>query len=92
MPPASIGGHVTHHGAGCAGLYGLEIHAAPVDAEGYTVDVEALRALAFDRCGRSSSRSAAASTSSRIRSREVRAIADEVGALVLFDAAHHVRA
>ena len=23
-PPATIGGHVTHHAAGCAGLYGLE--------------------------------------------------------------------
>ena len=33
VPPASIGGHVTHHGAGCAGLYGLEIHSAPVDPD-----------------------------------------------------------
>jgi glycine hydroxymethyltransferase len=41
-PPASMGGHVTHHAPGCAGLYGLEIHAAPVDPEGYTVDVAAL--------------------------------------------------
>ena len=24
-PPASVGGHVTHHDAGCAGLYGLDI-------------------------------------------------------------------
>ena len=44
-PPASIGGHVTHHDAGCAGLYGLKIHAAPVDADGFTVDIEGLRAL-----------------------------------------------
>ncbi len=86
-PPASIGGHVTHHGAGCAGLYGLETHPAPVDADGYTLDVEALAELAH-----------------RIRPKlitvggslnlfphpvkEVRAIADEVGAKVLFDAAH----
>src|SRR5262245_44019714 len=42
-PPASIGGHVTHHAPGCAGLYGLQIHPAPVDAEAYTVDVAALR-------------------------------------------------
>ncbi|TIR86686.1 MAG: serine hydroxymethyltransferase, partial [Mesorhizobium sp.] len=46
-PPPAIGGHVTHHMAGCAGLYGLEIHAAPVDAGGYTVDIERLRALAL---------------------------------------------
>jgi glycine hydroxymethyltransferase len=37
-PPAAIGGHVTHHDAGCAGLYGLRILPAPVAADGYTVD------------------------------------------------------
>ncbi|ESW59505.1 MAG: serine hydroxymethyltransferase [Rhodobacter sp. CACIA14H1] len=86
-PPPAVGGHVTHHKAGCAGLYGLVTHDAPVDADGYTVDLEGLRALAL-----------------RVRPkvitiggslnlfphpvREVRAIADEVGAWVLFDAAH----
>ncbi|MBE9476748.1 MAG: serine hydroxymethyltransferase, partial [Proteobacteria bacterium] len=45
-PPASVGGHVTHHVAGCAGLYGLKTVYAPVNADGYTVDVEGLRALA----------------------------------------------
>jgi glycine hydroxymethyltransferase len=45
-PPADIGGHVTHHAAGAAGLYGLNIVHAPVLADGYTVDVMALRALA----------------------------------------------
>ncbi|MCA0204170.1 MAG: aminotransferase class I/II-fold pyridoxal phosphate-dependent enzyme [Proteobacteria bacterium] len=86
-PPASIGGHVTHHVDGCAGLYGLVTHPAPVDADGYTVDLEALRALAL-----------------KVRPKiitvggslnlfphpvpQIRAIADEVGAKVLFDAAH----
>ncbi|MFN4099070.1 MAG: serine hydroxymethyltransferase [Pararhodobacter sp.] len=86
-PPASIGGHVTHHADGCAGLYGLITHPAPVDADGFTVDLDGLRALAH-----------------RVRPKiitlggslnlfahpvaEVRAIADEVGAHVLFDAAH----
>ncbi len=86
-PPAAIGGHVTHHGEGCAGLYGLQSHPAPVNADGYTVDLDALRALAL-----------------RVRPKlitiggslnlfphpvaDVRAIADEVGAKVLFDAAH----
>ncbi len=32
--PASIGGHVTHHGDGCAGLYGLRTVPAPVNADG----------------------------------------------------------
>jgi glycine hydroxymethyltransferase len=86
-PSAAIGGHVTHHAGGCAGLYGLVTHAAPVDADGYTVDLGALRDLAH-----------------RVRPRlitiggslnlfphpvaEIRAIADAVGAHVLFDAAH----
>jgi glycine hydroxymethyltransferase len=46
VPPASIGGHVTHHGAGAAGLYGLTIHEAPVDAETYAIDMEKLAAMA----------------------------------------------
>ena len=32
-PDPAIGGHVTHHATGCAGLYGLITHAAPVDAD-----------------------------------------------------------
>lgn len=46
VPPAAIGGHVTHHGAGAAGLYGLQIHEAPVDPVNYTVDLDALNAQA----------------------------------------------
>src|SRR5262245_300670 len=46
VPPASIGGHVTHHGAGAAGLYGLTIHEAPVDAAAYSIDIEKLSLMA----------------------------------------------
>ncbi len=46
VPPASIGGHVTHQMAGAAGLYGLDIHEAPVDAARFTIDLEGLRKLA----------------------------------------------
>jgi glycine hydroxymethyltransferase len=86
-PPETIGGHVTHHRAGAAGLYGLEVHTAPIDPDAYTVDIEGLADLA-----------------KRVRPklitiggslnlwehplREIRAVADEVGAYVLFDAAH----
>ncbi len=86
-PPPAIGGHVTHHGQGAAGFYGVVTHPALVDPARYTVDVDALRADAR-----------------RLRPKlitiggslnlfphpiaEIRAIADEVGALVLFDAAH----
>src|SRR4029079_13259776 len=48
-PPASIGGHVTHHADGCAGLYGLRTLDAPVDIENYTIDIPALRVLAHEQ-------------------------------------------
>lgn len=86
-PPPSIGGHVTHHLAGCAGLYGLEIHSAPVLADGYTIDADGLRDMA--RRLRPKMITVGASLNLFPHPvREVRAIADEVGALVLFDAAH----
>jgi glycine hydroxymethyltransferase len=86
-PPPAVGGHVTHHADGCAGLYGLVTHPAPINADGYTVDLAGLRALAH-------------ATKPKIITiggslnlfphpvPEIRAIADEVGAYVLFDAAH----
>jgi glycine hydroxymethyltransferase len=87
VPPATIGGHVTHHVDGCAGLFGLFSHNAPIDHDGYSVNLLGLAKMA-----------------ARIRSkliniggslnlfahpvRELRQIADNVGAKVLFDAAH----
>jgi glycine hydroxymethyltransferase len=86
-PPGSIGGHVTHHAAGCAGLYGLVTHSAPVDADGYTIDIPALRELAL----RVRPKIITVGGSLNLFAhpvRAVRAVADEVGATVLFDAAH----
>lgn len=86
-PPATIGGHVTHHGDGCAGLYGLKTHPAPVNADGYTLDLDGLRDLAR----RTSPSLITVGGSLNLFAhpvREVRAIADDVGAKVLFDAAH----
>lgn len=86
-PPGAVGGHVTHHAAGCAGLYGLVTHDAPVNADGYTVDLDALRDLAL----RVRPRLITIGGSLNLFAhpvREVRAIADEVGAHLLFDAAH----
>ncbi|HEX4972316.1 MAG TPA: aminotransferase class I/II-fold pyridoxal phosphate-dependent enzyme [Steroidobacteraceae bacterium] len=87
VPPDAIGGHVTHHAAGAAGLYRLEIHEAPIDASGYTIDLDGLRALA------SQIRPRLITVGGSLNLfphpvRSVRAIADEVGAAVLFDAAH----
>lgn len=86
-PATEIGGHVTHHAPGCAGLYGLTTLPAPVDADGYTVDIDALHALAHQ------AKPALITIGGSLNLFEhpvaqVRAIADEIGAKVLFDAAH----
>jgi glycine hydroxymethyltransferase len=86
-PPAAIGGHVTHHAAGAAGLYGLEIHEAPVAANSLTVDFDRLRADAR----RLRPRLITIGGSLNLEPHpvtELRAIADEVGATLLYDAAH----
>ncbi len=86
-PPPEIGGHVTHHHAGAAGCYGIVTVPAPVDPAGYTVDVAALRAEAL----RVKPKLITIGGSLNLFPhpvREIRAIADEVGAFVLFDAAH----
>ena len=86
-PPATIGGHVTHHDPGCAGLFGLEIHSAPIKADGYTVDLDGLAKLA--RKVRPKLITIGGSLNLFPHPvAEIRAIADKVGAWVMFDAAH----
>ncbi|MCI2400438.1 aminotransferase class I/II-fold pyridoxal phosphate-dependent enzyme [Aliiroseovarius subalbicans] len=86
-PPGAIGGHVTHHADGCAGLYGLVTHDAPVNADGYTVDVDALAVLARDVRPKLITLGGSLNLFEHPVA-QVRAIADEVGATLLFDAAH----
>ncbi len=86
-PPASIGGHVTHHLAGCAGLFGLRTVEAPVDADGYTFDLDRLRALARAERPRLITVGGSLNLFEHPVA-EIRGIADEVGAKVMFDAAH----
>ena len=87
VPPASIGGHVTHHMAGCAGLFGLEIHEYPVKADRYTVDIQGLREMC--KLARPALITLGGSLNLLPHPvAEVREIADEVGAKVLMDAAH----
>lgn len=86
-PPASIGGHVTHHDAGCAGLYGLDIHAAPVDADGYSVDVAALRAKAQEVRPKLITIGGSLNLHPHPVA-EIAEVARETGAKLLFDAAH----
>jgi glycine hydroxymethyltransferase len=86
-PPGSIGGHVTHHADGCAGLYGLVTHPAPVNPDGFTVDLDALRTLAHQVRPRLITIGGSLNLFPHPVA-DIRAIADEVGAHVLFDAAH----
>lgn len=86
-PPGSIGGHVTHHAGGCAGLYGLTTYAAPINADGYTVDIASLRTLAHATHPKIITIGGSLNLFPHPVA-DVRAVADEVGAKVLFDAAH----
>ena len=86
-PPDAIAGHVTHHVDGAAGLYGLTTLEAPVDTDGYTVDVAGLRTLAQEARPRLITLGGSLNLFPHPVTK-VREIADEVGALVLFDAAH----
>lgn len=86
-PPPEVGGHVTHHAEGAAGLYGVVTHRAAADPAGYTVDLDALR----EQARRVRPRVITLGGSLNLFHhpvRQARAIADEVGAILLFDAAH----
>jgi glycine hydroxymethyltransferase len=80
-------GHPTHHAEGAAGLYGLEVHELPYDAEQMDVDLPRLAAVAADL----RPKLIIVGGSMCLHPydvRGVRAVADEVGAHVLYDAAH----
>jgi len=86
-PPGSIGGHVTHHTDGCAGLYHLEIHEAPINSDGYTIDIDALRTMAKAVQPKLITIGGSLNLFSHPVA-DVCTIAKEVNATVLFDAAH----
>ncbi len=80
-------GHPTHHAVGAAGLYGLQVHEVPFDSDRMDIDLDGLARVAHD-----------------IRPKLIivagsmclfpynvagaRAVADDVGAYLLYDAAH----
>jgi glycine hydroxymethyltransferase len=87
VPSATVGGHFSHHANGAAGMYRLNSHLMAFDAERYTVDLDALRRDAL----RLKPKMITVGNSLNLFPhpiKEVRQIADEIGALVLFDAAH----
>ena len=80
-------GHPTHHAIGAAGLYGLKIEDVPFDREKMDVDVAALR----ERAKQVRPKLIIVAGSMCLfpySVREVRAIADEISAIVMYDAAH----
>ncbi len=87
VPPATIAGHVTHHAAGAAGLYGLVAHEAPINPDTYTIDVDALADLAATIGPKVISVGGSLNLTHHDVA-GVRRVADTVGAKVLFDAAH----
>ncbi|HRC74954.1 MAG TPA: beta-eliminating lyase-related protein [Kouleothrix sp.] len=83
----SAAGHVTHHQAGAAGLYGLEIHDVPYDAARMSIDVAGLRAAA-ERIRPKLIIVAGSMCLFPYPVAEARAVADAVGAYLMYDAAH----
>lgn len=87
VPPPFVGGHVTHHVSGAAGLFGLEIHQAPVKRGRYTVDVDALAEMARELKPSLITIGGSLNLTPHPVA-ELRAVADDVGSRLLFDAAH----
>ncbi len=87
VPPATVGGHITHRRDGAAGLYGLDIHECPIDGRRFTIDLDGLAELAARVHPKLITMGASLNLLPHPVA-EVRAIADDVGAAVLFDAAH----
>jgi glycine hydroxymethyltransferase len=83
----SVGGHISHQDVGAAGYRRLDIHPIPYDAQTWSIDLDALR-----REVKSTHPKLIILGASLILFpypvREVRAIADEVGACLMYDAAH----
>lgn len=80
-------GHPTHHAIGAAGLYGLKVHDVPFDVARMDVDADAL----LDAAKRIRPKLIIVAGSMCLfpyNLKAVRDVADEVGAYVLYDAAH----
>ncbi len=87
VPGPEIGGHVTHHAAGAAGLYGLDCVAMAADAKNFTIDLGKLAAQARQLRPKLITIGGSLNLFPHPIA-EIRAIADQVGAKVLYDAAH----
>jgi len=83
----NVGGHATHQSFGMAGLYGLQVHAIPWDAERFDVDLPAFERLVQEV----RPRIVLVGASLVLKSYDLPAIAKiahAAGAVVQYDAAH----
>jgi glycine hydroxymethyltransferase len=87
VPPGTIGGHVTHNQDGAAGLFGLNVIEYPVDPSTYTADVDGVRALAQQHRPRLITMGGSLNLNPHPVA-AMRVVASDVGADLLFDAAH----
>lgn len=87
VPPSTIGGHVTHHRKGCAGLYGLNVVEAPILKDAYSIDWDRLAVLAVEIQPKLITVGGSLNLFEH-RVQQAREIAEACGAKVLFDAAH----
>ncbi|MDQ6660593.1 MAG: aminotransferase class I/II-fold pyridoxal phosphate-dependent enzyme, partial [Chloroflexota bacterium] len=85
--PASAAGHITHHAEGAAGLYGLEVHPIPFDGTRMEVNLPELERDA-KRLRPKLIILGASLALIPYPVRETRKLADELGAYLMFDAAH----
>ncbi len=82
-----VGGHISHAKVGAAGYRRLDIHPIPYDAQGWEIRLDDLRREVKAHPPRLIIVGASLILF-EYPLREIRAIADEVGALVMYDAAH----
>jgi len=87
VPGTQIGGHASHQAYGVAGALGLNPHNMAIDAARYTVDIDTLRADAKRLTPKVITIGGSLNLFAHPISK-VREIAEEVGAIVLYDAAH----
>jgi glycine hydroxymethyltransferase len=80
-------GHATHHATGAAGLYGLRIHDIPFDNKRMDIDLPRFTEAAF-KIRPKLVIVAGSMCLFPYSVREVRKVADQIGATVLYDAAH----
>jgi len=86
LPPWAAG-HVTHQAEGAAGLYGLEVYYIPFDGEKMEVDLNKLKQEAYKLRPKLIILGGSLALMP-YPVRETRELADEVGAYLMFDAAH----